>query len=90
MFFVKITSLRCCARGIRTPEDSEEPAYLPYAPFIPTCAFLWYRTNKSLIVVREGFEPPKIPKNQSTYHRPHLSRLAPSFGISQMSRCNRI
>ena len=32
-----------------------------------------------------GFEPAKIPKNQSTYHRPHLSRLAPSFGICQMS-----
>ena len=36
-------------------------------------------------VDRAGFEPAKIPKNQSTYHRPHLSRLAPSFGISQIN-----
>jgi hypothetical protein len=38
-----------------------------------------------LSVDRRGFEPLKIPENQHTYHMPHLSRLAPSFGICQIS-----
>ena len=35
-------------------------------------------------VVWRGFEPLKIPKNRLIYHKAHLSRLAPSFGITQI------
>ena len=35
-------------------------------------------------VVWRGFEPLKIPENRLIYHKAHLSRLAPSFGITQI------